>query len=123
MLVLPIPDVPAFVAGVLSCAAAVAAVIAIRRAVPAIKSLFTKTTGTIAADTEKAINFLDSKLNALANGAASAVNAVRGDVDGLKARVAALETAVGVPAPVEAPAAPAVTGAIVQATAPLSVAK
>lgn len=113
---LPIPEFGEFIAGFATCAGLTVGSVVVRHAWPKIKALVTTTESTVYTEYKAAISFFDAKLNGLSSSFASAVNTIRGDVQGVQRdlaeaqdRLVTLEKAVGIQDPTADKASPAPT--------------
>jgi Ni,Fe-hydrogenase III large subunit len=114
MITLPIPEFSDFVAGFASCGASIALAVATKAVWPKIKALFVQGESIVYAEYKAGIDAAHAKIDQLSNAAASAVNAIRGDVAGIQktlaavdTRIMALEKAVGLVPPAPAAVDPA----------------
>lgn len=98
-----IAAIPDFALGFATCGGLLAVAVGLRKLWPPVKSSFASAETAVYADYKNAVAAVHAKVNALADAAGKAVNTVRGDIvsvrselESAKARIAALETAVGV---------------------------
>lgn len=103
---LPLPEISDFYVGFASCAAGIAIAVAGRHVWPKVKALFAPIESKVYAEYKVTIQFLNAKLDGLSTTFATAVNAIRGDVQGvqkglayLEDRIFTLEKAVGIQDP------------------------
>jgi hypothetical protein len=108
---LPLPEISDFYVGFASCAAGIAIAVAARHVAPTVKAFFAPVESKVYAEYKAAVGAAHTKIDALSNAAASAINAVRGDVESVRMdiayvqdRLVTLEKAVGIADPTVAAA-------------------